>query len=373
MTRHGPYPDALDERTRVLADAAGALAVHVDDGGFCRGCITTRGRLVALSCAHLARAVQASLADPGGAGRAPTRVAGRYCHRRGGIRFLGGRRWATTRRIGRSDIARLNAVTTLYRSLDYEFGGGMLVADVGCFAESASALLDLRYSNAPEPSLLSSVAAARQLAGWTAFDAGHADAQRHLLSAERTAVAANDVLLAARVRYCQARQFQHLRHNRDALDTLRLARNHLGVAATPAVTAMLHGAEAASLAALGERESALRSLGDARDAFDRVNADHEPEWMRFTTRQRCSPSTGASTATSPVQTLGTGPPPCSGCVRPSPRSGPRTYAAAYSTRLGCAAPSFSPARTRHRAAGPHPRSPRNRVAVRLPDPAGTDC
>lgn len=83
------------------------------------------------------------------------------------------------------------------------------------------------------------------------------------------------------MRYCQARQFQHLRHNGDALDTLRLAREHLAGRATPAINAMLHGAEAASLAARGDRQEALTALGAATDAFDRIDPDCEPEWMRF--------------------------------------------------------------------------------------------
>ena len=186
------------------------------------------------------------------------------------------------RRLGRADVARVEAVTALYRSLDYEYGGGVLVADVGRFAEAASGLLDQSYSVALAPSLLASVAAARQLAGWTAFDTGrHADAQRHFLSAERAALAAGDKLLTARVRYCQARQFQHLRHNRDALDTLRLARDHLETAATPAVNAMLHGARAASQAAIGDSSGAVASLGEASGDFERIRPEGEPDWMGF--------------------------------------------------------------------------------------------
>lgn len=100
-------------------------------------------------------------------------------------------------------------------------------------------------------------------------------------AAERTSLAAGDTLLAARVRYCQARQFQHLHHHRDALETVRLARQHVGDGATPTVTAMLLGAEAASLAALGRQQEAIRVLGQTREAFDRRTRDHEPEWMRF--------------------------------------------------------------------------------------------
>jgi hypothetical protein len=186
------------------------------------------------------------------------------------------------RRLGRADVTRVEAVTALYRSMDYEYGGVALVDDVGRFAEAASALLDQSYAVALAPNLLSAVAAARQLAGWTAFDAGrHADAQRHFLSAERAAVAAGNKLLIARVRYCQARQFQHLRHNRDALDTLRLAGDQLGRASTPAVAAMLHGARAASEAAVGDRDGARLSLDAASGDFERIRADAEPEWMAF--------------------------------------------------------------------------------------------
>jgi hypothetical protein len=66
MTRHSPCPDTVDERTRVLADAAGALTTHVNCGGLCRGCITIRARLVAFPCTRVrwARAVQDSLDEP---------------------------------------------------------------------------------------------------------------------------------------------------------------------------------------------------------------------------------------------------------------------------------------------------------------------
>lgn len=186
------------------------------------------------------------------------------------------------RRLGLADVARLDAVTTLYRSLDYECGGGMLYVEVGRFAEISSGLLDQRCSDGVRSRLLGAVASARQLAGWTAFDAGaDCDAQRHWIAAERAAIAAADGRLAARVRYSQARQFQHARHNRDAVDTLRLARAHLGADATPAISAMLHGAEASSLAALGDRPAALAALDDASREHERIEPEREPSWMRF--------------------------------------------------------------------------------------------
>src|SRR5581483_4036161 len=97
------------------------------------------------------------------------------------------------RRIGPTDVSRLTALISLYRSADQEFGGGSLVNDVGRFAESASELLDHVVSDAVRPQLLSAIANARDLAGWTAFDATrHSEAQRHFAAAERFAIEAGD-------------------------------------------------------------------------------------------------------------------------------------------------------------------------------------
>lgn len=186
------------------------------------------------------------------------------------------------RRVAISDVTRIEAVTVLYRSVDYEHGGEALCDDVGRFAEATSALLTHTPSDLTRGTLAAAVASARQLAGWTAFDAGrHHDASRHWLAAERAAQAAADQRLTARIRYCQARQFQHQRHNQDALETLRLARAELAGRATPALLAMLLGAEAASLAALGDYESADKALAAATARFERIKPEREPEWMAF--------------------------------------------------------------------------------------------
>ena len=65
MTGDGFRPDGADERTGVLADAAAVLAVHVDDGGFCRGCVTTWARLVPFPCTQAlwARSVLATFGE----------------------------------------------------------------------------------------------------------------------------------------------------------------------------------------------------------------------------------------------------------------------------------------------------------------------
>jgi hypothetical protein len=184
------------------------------------------------------------------------------------------------RHIGRNDLSQVGAIISLYRSMDCEFGGGVLVDDVDQIAQSASGLLDHVVPDALLPELFTVLANARYLAAWTAFDATrHTDAQRHFMAAERYAMESGDRRLLAHVRYGQAKQLQHLRHNRDALHTLRLAHHHLDP--TPGVLAVLRGAEAASHAALGDAERAKRALGQSSDAFADVDPSKEPEWLDF--------------------------------------------------------------------------------------------
>ena len=184
------------------------------------------------------------------------------------------------RRIGPNDLSRVSAVISLYRTMDCEFGGGVLVDDVDQLAQSASGLLDHIVPEALLPELFTVLANARYLAAWTAFDATrHTDAQRHFMAAERYAMESGDRRLLAHVRYGQAKQLQHLRQNRDALHTLRLAHHQLDP--TPGVLTVLRGAEAASRAALGDAEGARRALGESSGAFADVKPSNEPEWLGF--------------------------------------------------------------------------------------------
>ncbi|WBB72608.1 helix-turn-helix transcriptional regulator [Micromonospora sp. WMMD1128] len=97
------------------------------------------------------------------------------------------------RSIGSADVARLNAVLDLYRSVDRESGGGLLCREIARFAESVYRMLDWSHPAGLTPHLVAAVAAARHLAGWTALDAGrHSDAQRHFVAAERAAITVDD-------------------------------------------------------------------------------------------------------------------------------------------------------------------------------------
>ena len=184
------------------------------------------------------------------------------------------------RRLGSTDVERLAAVLTLYRSMDYELGGGALTQDLTHFATATLGLLEHSCSEPVQARLSATVASVHQLAGWAAFDSGqHRIAHELFGTAQR--LASGDVLLTARIQYCVARQAQHLRDNRLALDTLSRALEYLPRDATPGVTAMLLGAQAASQAALGDGRTALNTLDRASQAFGNRDETREPDWLRF--------------------------------------------------------------------------------------------
>ena len=194
-------------------------------------------------------------------------------------------RMSGQRRIGRADLARLGAVHDLYQSLDYQYGGGLVHRSLNRVADAAAALLDSSYPDRLRSELFTTIANIRLLAGWTAFDmCDHSTAQRHFAAAERLAVSTENMSLAVFVHYCQARQFQHQRHNRDAVEVLRLASDRVRSTATPGTEAVLNATIATSFAALGDRAAAIDSLNHANDGFDRIVSGDEPPWISWIDR-----------------------------------------------------------------------------------------
>jgi transcriptional regulator with XRE-family HTH domain len=189
---------------------------------------------------------------------------------------------ANQRNIGRADLARLGAVHDLYQSIDYQYGGGLVYEKLNAIADASAAMLDGSCHDRLRPNLVNTVAKLRLLAGWAAFDmCDHSSGQRHFAAAERLAIRAENTSLTAYVHYCQARQLQHLTHNRDAVEVLRLAQQRLDQRSTPGTRAVLEATIAPSLAALGDRPGADTSLAKATDAFERMNPADEPSWISW--------------------------------------------------------------------------------------------
>jgi tetratricopeptide (TPR) repeat protein len=183
-------------------------------------------------------------------------------------------------RVGAGDVDRLNAIMALVRSMCHQYGSGNVVDQISGLADAATRLRQSACSDWLRPQLLAAICLAHFRAGWSAFDAlRYADASRHYRQAEVLAVEAGDRPLVAYVRYAIARQFQHRRLDSAAVNMIDAAYLHLSP--TPAVDAMLQTCLAASLAAVGQRDEALRALDRAVAAFDDADPAIEPAWMRF--------------------------------------------------------------------------------------------
>ena len=87
------------------------------------------------------------------------------------------------RLIGAADIETVRRMTSTYRTLDNQFGGGHIRDSLVRFLNAdVTELINGRYDAATGRQLLSAVAETTQLAGWASYDAGmHGLAQRYLI------------------------------------------------------------------------------------------------------------------------------------------------------------------------------------------------
>lgn len=185
-------------------------------------------------------------------------------------------------RVGAADVLRLRSVVELLRSLDHQYGGGLIYSSVQDLADLAQSVDRWLCDDKLRGDVHGAVAELLVLAGWAAFDAGaSAQARRHFRAAEVLADSPGDPALAAYVRYCQARQYQHERNNRAAIQVLSTANEYLDIHASSPTTTMLHATVAPSLAALGDKAGALVELDRARRAFDEIDHAQKPPWMAW--------------------------------------------------------------------------------------------
>ncbi|HKR49681.1 MAG TPA: hypothetical protein VJT72_08905 [Pseudonocardiaceae bacterium] len=196
------------------------------------------------------------------------------------------------RRVGMADVEILTEQVTQLRQLDYRYGSGRLREQVvSLLHREADQLLHGTYSAKTGKALLTAVAQATKLAGYTANDVGrHALAQRYFIQALDLAMAAGDRLYAANILGLMSHmtlqigqnaltEYDRLRHGRQAV---ALARAGLAVAqgtATPGLAAELHAKEARGLALVGDVREAHRAVLAAQRSYESLRPDSEPPWQ----------------------------------------------------------------------------------------------
>ncbi len=185
-------------------------------------------------------------------------------------------------RIGVSEVAQIEQVTTVFRNWDNLYGGGLTREAIVGQLKGAAALLDGPYTEQTGRALFRAVADLSSVAGWTSFDAGlHKTAQRYFVLGLHAAKEAGDKALGAHLLNCMSRQMGHLRRPADALELVQLAQYGARNDATATTRAMLHALEARYLAATGQISEFDRAAGLAQDSYARADPGTDPAWIQF--------------------------------------------------------------------------------------------
>ncbi|MGQ0774662.1 MAG: hypothetical protein ACT4NY_09625 [Pseudonocardiales bacterium] len=200
------------------------------------------------------------------------------------------------RRIGMADVEVFTAQVTNLRQLDYSYGSGRVRAQVvALLHHEATELLHGTYTAKTGQALLTTVAQATKLAGFTAADIGrHSLAQRYFIQALDLAMRAGDRLYAAQVlsemgwmtaQLGQNAPTDHdrLRYGRQAAALARAGLTVAQDAATPALLADLHALEGRGLALLGDTSGARKAVLAAERDYERSRSGEEPPWLGFYT------------------------------------------------------------------------------------------
>jgi hypothetical protein len=187
-------------------------------------------------------------------------------------------------RVGAGEVAAVQAVGDLFRSLDHAYGGGHArLALVRYLEHEAEPMLRGGYGEALGRRLFGAVADLTRLAGWTSYDIGaHGLAQRYFVQALRLAQAAGDRVFGGYVLVTMSRQAVHLGHGREAVQLARVAQQGVGTGAPAAVQALLHAAEARGHGLLGEGRACAAALARAERVLGAARSgDEVPAWARF--------------------------------------------------------------------------------------------
>ncbi|MFG1653809.1 helix-turn-helix domain-containing protein [Micromonospora sp. NPDC049275] len=188
------------------------------------------------------------------------------------------------RSVGQPDIDTIREMTSIYRRLDNQHGGGHARETLARYLnhEVTPLLTEGRYDPATGRKLLVAVAELTQLAGWQAYDtAEHGLAQRYLTHALDLARAADDAGLGAEILAAMSHQATYLGHNATGVDLARAARQTAQRAGLAVLTAEALVMEAHAHAAARNERACATALHQAEHALDRADRSSDPQWLGY--------------------------------------------------------------------------------------------
>jgi tetratricopeptide (TPR) repeat protein len=192
---------------------------------------------------------------------------------------------AAPRRIGTSDVERLNAKLARVIAADDRHGGSTAQEDraVALAQETLDVQRSGHASQRVRGLLYSTAASATCSAMWAAIDGCRPEnAQQHLHHAVTLAGLSADPAIQFHVWGYAGGVYEQLGRYADALAAVQAARSMSIVRRDPLFASLAHARIAARQAKMGDATAAKRSLGHAQDALDRADATAaRPAWMAF--------------------------------------------------------------------------------------------
>ncbi|MGW3785682.1 helix-turn-helix domain-containing protein [Micromonospora chokoriensis] len=188
------------------------------------------------------------------------------------------------RPVGQPDIDTIREMTSTYRRLDNQHGGGHARETLARYLnhEVTPLLTEGRYDPATGRKLLAAVAELTQLAGWQAYDmAEHGLAQRYLTHALDLARAADDAGLGTEILAAMSHQATYLGHNASGIDLARAARQTAQRAGFAVLTAEALVMEAHAHAAGRDERACSTALHQAEQLLDRADRSSDPQWLGY--------------------------------------------------------------------------------------------
>jgi tetratricopeptide (TPR) repeat protein len=185
--------------------------------------------------------------------------------------------------VGRSEIAAVREMLSVFSKADERFGGGHArLAVIQYLTSDVAGYLRGTFAREEDRKLMFSAAAElTYLAGWKSFDSAlHGLAERYYVQSLRLANEADDRALAGFTLRAMAHQAVDLGHGQQALQLAESALDWSRGQATPGAAALFTILTARGHAATTDRTRTTTAITSAEALLSDVEPDSEPVWIR---------------------------------------------------------------------------------------------
>lgn len=180
--------------------------------------------------------------------------------------------------------AEIREMTTRFRRLDNQFGGGQGRAVIGTYLQTIvqPLLRNVRGTDGARAALFTAAAEMHHLAGWMAYDVGRPDEGNRLLRmARKLCQEAGDDALTGEMFAAMSHQAAFHGSAKVAADLAGAASNAAARAAQPALQSEAAAMEAHALAMRKDSSGCMTALRKAELAFNAAEDSDGPDWLTY--------------------------------------------------------------------------------------------